>query len=90
MKQLKMPKNRGSVDKLVPLINKIQEVSDNVDKYFDSYPNISFEIDLLNGVTVKIDKERIFMQTAFGEGQLQDAIYNGCEAFVQWFNENKK
>jgi hypothetical protein len=49
-----------------------------------------FTVDLLHGVTIKVDKERIFLCTAFGEGQLADALYEGCLSFSDWFEKHKK
>lgn len=79
----------NSLDALLPIINKIQYIADNTSEFFNDYHDIRFEIDLLNGVTLKIDKKRIFMQTAFGEGQIVDAVYNGCVSFVEWFESQK-
>lgn len=88
--KIKLPKNKGSLDKLLPTIYQIQEISDDSDKYCKNRPRISFVIDLLNGVTVKIDEKRIFMETAFGPDQIQDAVYNGCKEFIEWYKINKK
>jgi hypothetical protein len=90
MKIKKLPKDITSIDKLLPIIYQIQEIADESDKYCKNRPNISFVIDLLNGVTLKINKKRIFMQTAFGPDQIQEAIYGGCEEFIKWYKIHKK
>ena len=88
--KFKLPKNKTSLDKLLPIIYKIQEIADNTNTYLKDYYRIEFNIDLLNGVTLKIDKERIFMKTAFGPDQIQEAVYNGCEEFIKWYKTHKK
>ena len=76
---------------LMPLFEKIKYIEDNQEEFFgEDYYIISFEIDLLNGVDIKIDKKRIFMQTAFGEGQLIDALHGGVIEFIKWYNKNDK
>ena len=79
----------NSLDALLPVLNRIQYIADNTSEFFKDYYDIKFEIDLLSGVTIKIDKKRIFMQTAFGENQIVDAVYEGCVAFVEWFEKEK-
>lgn len=79
----------NSLDALIPVINEIQYIADRTTAVFGKYYEISFVIDLLNGVTLKINGERIFLQTAFGEGQIVDAVYNGCVSFVEWFESEK-
>jgi hypothetical protein len=81
---------KGSIDSLIPIIEAIQEISDDTDQYLDGHYNIMFTVDLLHGVTIKVDKERIFLCTAFGEGQLADALYEGCLSFADWFEKHKK
>lgn len=80
-----------SWDWLIPVFEKIKYIEDNQEEFFgEDYYIISFEIDLLNGVDIKIDKKRIFMQTAFGEGQLIDALHGGVIEFIKWYNKNDK
>lgn len=80
----------GSIDSLLPVLLWIQKIDDNQEQYLKEYFIISFIIDLLSGVDLRIDKKRIFMQTAYSESQLADAVYNGCLAFSEWFEINKK
>lgn len=78
----------SSLDWLIPVFERIQYIDDNNSEFFDEYYNIEFTIDLLNGVTFKIDKKRIFMQTAFGPGQLVDSVWSGVISFIKWYNEH--
>lgn len=40
------------------------------------------------GFDFKIDKKRVFMQTAYGKGQLIDAVWSGIIEFIKWYNNN--
>ncbi len=75
---------------IMEVVEKIKYIEDNQEKFFgDEYYLIHFEIDLLNGVDLFIDKKRIFSQSAFGEGQLKEAVVQAINQFLIWYNENK-
>lgn len=87
--QYKDLKYHKSFSWIMPVFERIQYIADNQSEFLKEYYNFDFKIDLLNGVDLRIDKHRIFMQTAFGEGQLIDALYNGVLSFIEWYNINK-
>lgn len=78
----------SSWDWLMSVFERIQYINDNNSEFFEEYYNIDFKIDLLNGVDFKVDKKRIFMQTALGPGQLIEALWEGILEFIKWFNQN--
>ena len=62
-------------------IERIKYISENSKKFFGKYVDIQFLVDFLNGVELYVDKERIFLQTAFDEGQLKEAIFEALYQF---------
>ena len=76
--------------KVMRSIESIKYIEDNQHEFFDDYYAISFDIDLLNGVDLTINAERIFLQTSFGRGQLKEALVKGVNAFITWFEGHKK
>ena len=80
----------SSWDWLMEVVEKIRFIDDNQEFFFNNYYRIDFKFDFLNGVELWIDKERLFLQTAFGENQLVEAIYNAVIEFIKWYNTNKK
>lgn len=82
-------KYHSSWDWLMPVFERIQEIEDNQDDYLKDYFDMHFEINLTSGVDFKIDRKRIFMQTAYGKGQLIEAVWAGVIYFIKWYNENK-
>jgi hypothetical protein len=85
-----IPPDTGTIDELLPIIHQIQEIDNNPFDYLKEHTDILFEIDILNSVELKIDRVRIYGRSAFGPNQLQSAIRGGCEAFIEWYNINKK
>lgn len=77
-------------DWIMEVVERIKYIDDNQSEFFNDYYRIDFQIDFIHGVTVRIDKERIFLQTAFGEGQLKDAVVNAVDEFINWLNNEKK
>lgn len=75
---------------IMPVIDRIKYISDYQEDFLDDYYLIDFKLYFLHGIELWIDKKRIYLCTAFGEGQLLDALYGGVIAFVNWFNEHKK
>ena len=75
---------------LMKVVEKIQKLENRENPAFNDSYKIDFIIDLLNGVTLTIDKTRIYFCTSYGEGQLLDALYGGVIVFIKWFNKNKK
>lgn len=75
---------------LMFIVERIKYIEDNQSLFLKEYYTIDFKIDLIHGVELRVDKQRIFMQTAFGEGQLKDALINGINEFFKWFKNHKK
>lgn len=76
---------------IMEVVEKIKYIEDNQEKFFgDEHYLIHFEIDLLNGVDLFIDKKRIFSQSAFGEGQLKEAVVQAINQFLKFYNYNNE
>jgi hypothetical protein len=75
---------------LMPVVEKIKFIDDHQDVFFEDYYSINFKMEFFYGVELWIDKERLFLQTAFGENTLIDAVYRGVIEFIKWYNKNKK
>jgi hypothetical protein len=76
---------------IMEVVEKIKYIEDNQEKFFgEEYYLIHFEIDLLNGVDLFIDKKRLFSQSAFGEGQLKEAVVKAINQFLIWYNNEQR
>lgn len=76
---------------IMEVVEKIKSIDDNQEDWFgDEWYRIQFVIDLMNGVEIRINSERIFMMTAFGEGQMLGSIVEAVNCFLEWFDEKVK
>lgn len=76
---------------MMEVVEKIKYIGNNQEKFFgEEYYSIHFEIDLLHGIDLFIDKERLFGHSAFGEGQLKEAVVKAINQFLIWYNKNKQ
>lgn len=74
---------RKSWDWLMPVVEKIQHIDNLGDVH------VNFQIEMMGAVELWIDYKRIFARTAFEEGTLINAVYEGVIEFIKWFNEHK-
>ena len=75
---------------IMEVLERIKYVDENQDEFFhEQYFSIDFKIDLLHGVELIIDEERLFLQTAFGKDQLKEAVVGGINEFLIWYEQNK-
>lgn len=82
-------KYHSSWDWLMPVIERMKFIDDHQDDFFEDYYSINFKMEFFYGVELWINKERLFLQTAFGEDQLIEATYSAVIEFIKWYNKNK-
>lgn len=75
---------------LMPVVERIKFIEDHQDDFFEDYHSINFKMEFFYGVELWIDKDRLYLQTAFGEDTLKDAVYSAVLNFINWYNKTKK
>ena len=76
----------SSWDWLMTVVEKIKDIADKDEDGRMEF-SIKFELDFINGVQVWAQNKRLYFSTAFGEGQLIEAVYGGVIEFINWYNK---